>query len=231
MLTVIQNDPDVPLGSYGHYLETFGVKSRMIRPYAAELIPAPGSCSAVIVLGGAMGVHDVEKYPFLSDVKSFISDCVNLKIPFLGICLGGQLLAEVLGATVSSGIHPERGVLPVNLTVQGFSDPIFSGISNPFISFQWHNDSFELPQGAIHLASSPACPFQAFRMGNAWGVQFHPEVNQVIVANWCRCIAENPPLSPEESDVLIGDFKVNNGEYSKASSRIVENFLRIDGIT
>ncbi len=227
MLTILQNDQDVPIGSYGEYLSTAGIESRLVMAFAGESLPDPSSCSAVIALGGAMGVHDEGRHPFLRQVKRFIAGCVRMDVPFLGICLGGQLLADVLGARVSSGICCERGVLPVHLNPEGSSDPLFSGIPNPFLSFQWHNDSFDLPQGAVTLASSPACPQQAFRFGRAYGLQFHPEVNSDIIANWCREIPGDPPMTEVEAGELLYDFTCRQDAYYSVSHRLLENFLGI----
>src|SRR4029450_10691144 len=96
--------------------------------------------------------------------------------PFLGVCLGVQLLASALGAPVRSMESPELGLLPVELAAEGREPPLFEGLDDPFPSLQWHGDTFELPSGALRLASSPAAPNQAFQAGErGFGVQFHLE--------------------------------------------------------
>lgn len=230
MLTVIQSDPHVPLGTYGDHLSGFGIQFRLVQAFSGDTLPSPETCSGVITLGGSMGVNDTDQFPFLNVIKPFISDCVKTGTFFLGICLGGQLLAQVLGAKVSSGVHPERGMLPIHLTPQGVLDPLFSNTSNPFLSFQWHNDSFELPFGAQFLAVSPLCPCQAFRYGNAWGVQFHPEVDSSIISAWCTEISGDPPLPEQEASVLLDDFDAKYRNYSDESRNILGNFLLIAGI-
>ncbi|WP_243688400.1 type 1 glutamine amidotransferase [Geotalea toluenoxydans] len=177
MLLVVQNDPRVPLGTYADYLAEAGAPFRTIRPYAGEALPNPAGIGAVIVLGGAMGVNDVAKYPFLDGVKDFIADTVACKVPLLGICLGGQLLAHVLGApVVCNSPWGEKGTLPVTLTVPGSADPLFREIDRRFMTFQWHNDSFAIPNGGELLASSSTCPNQAFRFGaNATAPSFTPK--------------------------------------------------------
>ena len=230
MLTVIQNDAFVPIGVYGDYLAACGIPFRLLNAFSGDTLPAPESCRGVIILGGSMGVNDTAQYPFLDDLKAFISGCLKQKTFFLGICLGGQLLAQVLGAKVSSGVHPERGMLPIYLTPQGTLDPLFSSTSNPFLSFQWHNDSFELPPGAHSLAVSPLCPCQAYRSGNAWGVQFHPEVDSSIISSWCSELSGDPPIPEQEAAALLGDFDARYPVYADESRIILDNFLLIAGI-
>lgn len=225
MLVIVQNDPEVPPGTYEEQLRKEGVPFRIVKPFAGEELPPSAGVSAVIILGGAMGVHDTDRYPFLLQVKAFIRESVGERIPLLGICLGGQLLADVLGArvTANSGFG-EKGTLPVSLTAAGVADPLFTGIDREFITFQWHGDSFEVPADGVKLASSPACPNQAFRVGpNAWGLQFHPEVDRAVVDVWARWTAETSP----DADRFLAEFARAEEGYRRASRRLLANFLRI----
>ncbi|GLI38723.1 type 1 glutamine amidotransferase [Geobacter hydrogenophilus] len=227
MFLIVQNDPEVPAGAYAHYLEEMGVSFRLLCPFAGEELPPAEEAAAVLVLGGAMGVHDTAKHPFLRAVKGFIAKTVAAGIPYLGICLGGQLLAHVLGAPVTTGANGEKGTLTVTLTPDGGSDPLFAGISSSFRTFQWHNDTFAIPDGGALLASSPACPHQAFRMGaRAWGLQFHPEVTREIVAAWARWSDETAPLA----DRFVEEFAAAEPDFQDASRRILVNFIRIAGL-
>lgn len=225
MLHIIQNDPEVPPGTYGDCIESKKIEFRLVRPYAGEPLPPLDQVSAAIVLGGAMGVHDLAKHPFLADLKRFIRETVDKKTPFLGICLGGQLLADVLGARVTAGSPcGEKGTLEVQLTEAGGHDPLFSGIAQSFITFQWHNDSFEIPEGGTLLASSPACPNQAFRFGeNAYGIQFHPEVDRAIVELWAKWADE----TAARLESYLREFDLASPLYEKASRKILANFLAI----
>ncbi|MCM2358721.1 MAG: type 1 glutamine amidotransferase [Geobacteraceae bacterium] len=225
MLVIVQNDPEVPIGAFNDYLAEAGVPFTVSRPYGGEALPPLGEVSAVIILGGAMGVHDTEKHPFLVPLKRFIVDCVQREVPFLGICLGGQLLADALGGRViSNSPHGEKGTLTVTLDAAGEADPLFAGIGREFVTFQWHNDSFETPTSGIPLASSAACPNQAFRCGRcAWGTQFHPEVDRAIVDAWSRWTKVTAPLAEQ----FLADFIGSEEAYRSASRRMLGNFLRI----
>jgi GMP synthase-like glutamine amidotransferase len=225
MLTIIQNDPEVLLGAYADYLAELELPYRLFHPYLGEMLPEAVEVSAVIVLGGAMGVHDTDRHPFLREVNCFIGGAIAQELPFLGICLGGQLLAHLLGAPVDSNSpFGEKGTLPVTLTDDGKADPLFAGVDREFVTFQWHNDSFAVPEGGVLLASSPACPNQAFRYGsNAYGIQFHPEVNREMVAEWSSW---TPATAARTSEFLAG-FDSRAAEYRSASRRLLVNFLRI----
>lgn len=225
MLFIIQNDPEVPAGTYGTYIEKSGIPCRIIRPYAGEPLPSVAEVSAVIVLGGAMGVHEIDKHPFLVDLKRFIRQMVEGEKPYLGICLGGQLLADVLNARVIAGSPcGEKGTLEVQLTEAGKHDPLFNGIAQSFVTFQWHNDSFEIPADGVLLASSHVCPNQAFRFGeNAYATQFHPEVDRTIVELWAKWTKETAPHCQRFLDA----FDQALPAYADASRKILSNFLAL----
>ena len=226
MLTLIQNDQQVPSGNFLDWLRTLDLPVRIIEAYLGEELPSVDDSSAVIVLGGAMGVHDSSRYPYLLTVKSYIQQVVLREVPLLGICLGGQLLADVLGATVHSRKNGEMGLLSVTVLESAISDPLFHEIPQSFTSFQWHNDSFEIPTGAICLASSPDCAHQAFRYGaNQYGLQFHPEVSRDIVSRWIDSSADL-----DDFTWIIDDFIRHEALYSEVSRKILENFLRIAGM-
>ena len=185
MISIIMNDPNVPPGRIANELEHLGCRWSVHHAYRDGKLPPLSGITGLIVMGGAMGANDDEKHPFLTDLKKLIAEAVLREIPFLGICLGGQLLAASQGGKVSTGKYAEKGIAPVILTGEGLDDRLFGGIANPFISFQWHDDSFSIPPDGVRLAHSETCPNQAFRVGScAWGTQFHPEVDEKIVREW-----------------------------------------------
>jgi GMP synthase (glutamine-hydrolysing) len=227
MLLIIQNDPEVPPGNFGETVRSLDIPCRIVHPYRGENIPPISEASAAIVLGGAMGVHDTAEHPFLVQVRSFIGECVRTETPFLGVCLGGQLLADLFGGYVTANSpHGEKGTMEVFLTAAGREDPLFARIPHEFVTFQWHNDSFEPPRGGTLLASSSACAGQAFRIGAmAWGTQFHPEVERSIVDCWARWTGETAP----HAERFLTDFISAEQSYLEVSRRLLGNFLRIAG--
>jgi len=219
MLHIIQNDPEVPPGNL---LASLNRPYIMHHPYRDGQLPACTEISGLIVLGGAMGACDDAKHPFLSELKRLIREVVTAGIPYLGICLGGQLLAAALGAQVVAGRWEELGMHAVQLTAAGRHDLLFAGIAEPFSTFQWHHDSFDLPDGALLLAGSAACPHQAFRVGaNAWGLQFHPEVTEEIIRSWSAW----DPITAIQTGQLLVTFAVQAGQYRHTSHLLTQNFL------
>lgn len=131
---------------------------------------------AVLVFGGAMFVHETHKYPWLLDEMKFIEAVLKADIPLTGICLGGQLLAHVLGARVYKLDQPEFGYHALSLTPEGQHASIFEDFASTFTAFEWHYEGFDIPHGAVKLAESSFWPNQAYAYGaNVFGLQFHLE--------------------------------------------------------
>jgi GMP synthase (glutamine-hydrolysing) len=158
-------------------LAEHGAEVRVVRVDRDEPLPRPDEFDVLVVMGGPMGAHDDGEHPHLADERALLAAAVAIDRPVLGICLGAQLLAAALGAPVFRGPHPEIGLGTVTLTPAGLADPVL-GPAGPTVSvLHWHHDTFTLPPGAVHLASSAAYPLQAFRAGNCLGLQFHVELD------------------------------------------------------
>ena len=151
-----------------------------------EPVPDWHAFDAIVAMGGPMSVNDEAELPWLAAEKRVIGEAVRGGKPFWGVCLGVQLLASSLGARVYPGPQPERGRLPVDLTDEGRGDPVFGPVQHELVTLQWHGDTFDLPAGAVRLASSPAYANQAFRFERAYGVQFHLEVSAEMAREWAK---------------------------------------------
>jgi GMP synthase (glutamine-hydrolysing) len=179
-----------------------------------EPLPA-GTWDAIVAMGGPMSVNDEGEHPWLTGEKAAIASHVRAGRPFWGSCLGAQLLASALGARVYAGPAPEVGVLAVELTAAGLDDPVLGALPAAIDTLQWHGDTFDLPEGAVLLASSPAYPHQAFRVGRAaYAVQFHVEVTEAMGEEWAGVPAyaeyADRVLGPGGSDRLLAEFRLSS---------------------
>jgi GMP synthase-like glutamine amidotransferase len=178
-----------------------GVFADAVRESGHELVEWPvqlrgapaDEADAVLVLGGAMHPDEEERHGWLRPELDYLRGLLEGGTPVFGVCLGSQLLARAAGASVFRSSEPEVGWLPVELTEAGASDPVAASLPARFDAFQWHHYTHELPAGAVELARSRVCT-QAFRLGRAWGVQFHPEVRAAQVESW---LSEDPDDVPD----------------------------------
>ena len=154
--------------------------------------------NGLVVLGGPMNVDDLERHPHLAVEVELIQQAIEQGLPVLGICLGAQLIAKALGARVHANGGKEIGWYDVSPTLAAKDDPLFRDFGEMEKIFQWHGDVFELPAGAVHLATSQRCPHQAFRYGtNVYGLQFHLEVDEHLIERWLTVPAHCAELNEE----------------------------------
>ncbi len=201
LVLVLQQTESEGMGSLEALLRDSHIAWHISRLYAGEAVPpATHPYHGIVVLGGAMSVNDTEKFPFLKAQVRLLEQAIRREVPTLGLCLGAQLLAQAGGAKVYQGKTPEMGWFDVTLTDQGKQDPLFKGCPENLMMFQWHKDTFDLPAKSVHLAESPACANQAFRLGTeAYGLQFHPEMTPEMVELW---VSLNPAI--EGQPILEG---------------------------
>jgi GMP synthase (glutamine-hydrolysing) len=184
LIAVIRHVPFESLGSIEEVLLQAGLKYQYFDLFTGQETPAAEAVSALISLGGPMSAND--PLTFLARELHLLESMLQAGKPVLGICLGAQLLARALGAAVYPNKVKEIGWFPIEFTGDAQSDPLFHSLSGTETVFQWHSETFDLPQGAVWLASSDGCRHQAFRARpNAWGFQFHLETTAAMIADWC----------------------------------------------
>jgi GMP synthase (glutamine-hydrolysing) len=181
---VLQHIACEPPGVFEDVLRERAVELHRVELDEGEQLPDWRAFDAIVAMGGPMSVNDDAELPWLAEEKRTIGEAVREGTPYWGVCLGVQLLAASLGARVYPGPEPEVGLLPVDLTDQGRADPVFGSVPRDLVTLQWHGDTFDLPTGAVRLASSPAYANQAFRFERAYGVQFHLEVSAEMAREW-----------------------------------------------
>jgi GMP synthase (glutamine-hydrolysing) len=208
-LLVLQHIACEPPAAFEDELRSRGLDVTRVELDEGEALPDRREFPAIVVMGGPMGAYDEAEHPWLVDEKRLLRDAVEADVPVWGVCLGAQLLASALGARVYRGEQPEVGLLPVELTSEAADDPVFGGAPSSFPTLQWHGDSFDLPEGATLLASSPAYPHQAFRVGRSYGLQFHIEVPLELATEWGDVPAYaqslESTLGPGALDRLLAD--------------------------
>ena len=196
-------------GSLRNLLARDGADWVPVHLHRGEPIPPLESFDALWVMGGPMNVWDVEEHPWLVPEKAAIRRWVReLNRPFLGICLGHQLLADALGGTCGPQRPPEIGILEIELTDEGRVDPLFAGMADRQKCLQWHSVRVaQPPDGAIVLASSGVCRVQAMRVGaRAWSMQYHVEVEPDTVANWGAVPAYREALVQTLGQTALSDM-------------------------
>jgi len=224
---VVQHVEDEGLGYIKGILLGFGIDFEIVRMFEGEDIPNTDEFDALIVLGGPMNVYEEDRYPYLIRLNDAIFKFVCEDKPYLGFCLGAQLLAKALDTPVRKSKKREIGNFEVNLTDGGREDGLFSGFDEAFPVFQWHEDTFDIPEGAIKLAESKLCSNQAFRFKNAYGVQFHLEVTPKMLKRWIEDYEyelNNERIDPSN---MISKFIEHVEVYKELLQQMLSNFFSI----
>ena len=178
--------------------------------------------SGVVVMGGPMNVYEEKVYPFLKDEDRFIRRILTEEVPYLGICLGAQLLAKACEASIRKAPEKEVGWYTVRLTPEGRRDRLFAGTSRDLRVFQWHEDTFDIPTGGVLVADAPTCPHQAFRVGSvAYGLQFHIEATTDMVRQWLENEAGIDRARIESDTAILAPA------CTRESEKIILNFMRL----
>ena len=214
---VIQNAGLEGLGLFRQHLESDGYAIETIQA-KQEKIPSK-RYSFLIILGAAESVND--NLGYLSAEMDLIQNYVNNGIPVLGVCLGSQLIAKSLGASVYHGTKKEIGFFhDLKLDNENISD-LFHGFKNPFTVFHWHEETFTLPQNAIRLVHSNDYPNQAFKIGTAVGLQFHLEVDESMINSW---LVSTHHISQNEKEKILNDIEKNFSILKQNISIFYKNF-------
>jgi GMP synthase (glutamine-hydrolysing) len=230
-ISILQHTEDEGPGLLGHVLRERGLEMRVTRAFLGETVPASiEGCSALVILGGPMGVYETRAYPWLEDEIALVRSALRARVPVLGICLGSQLLAASLGAEVAPSGGLELGFAPVTLSAQAASDPLFAQIPSTFEPLHWHGDVFTLPEGATPLARSARTEHQAFRHGSAWGVLFHLECTGEQIAAMCRAFPEDVTRAGLSEERLLTESLTRLSRLEGPARAFFEAFVdRVQG--
>jgi GMP synthase (glutamine-hydrolysing) len=197
------------LGTLDPLFKSYGFRVRYVNfgrePHAT---PSLDRYHGLVLLGGPMSADDDANHPHLLTETELVRDAIERGIPVLGICLGAQLIARALGAALRPSPKPEIGWYEVSLTEAGREDPMLSHFAESEWIFQWHGDTFDIPDGAVHLASSSFCPNQAFRYGDrTYALQFHLEIDEALIERWLNVPVHREQLRSLEGTVDPDDIR------------------------
>ncbi len=174
--------PFEDLATIGEWAQQQGCFLSRTRFYMNDSLPSLAEIDWLVVMGGPMNIYEEDRYPCLRQEKAFIAEAIAHGKLVLGVCLGAQLIADVLGGPVSRNQFKEIGWLPVSLTAGAAHSPLFQNLPSTFIAFHWHGDTFQIPPGALATASTAGCTNQAFTYHDTVvGLQFHLESTPVSV--------------------------------------------------
>jgi len=222
VLTVVQLDDEVPLDRFAEWLD--GVTLRLVRADQGEDIGPVDAVDGLIVLGGNMSAHD-DQLPQIPAARTALTEAVAAGVPTLGICLGAQLLAVATGGRVHVDAPPgrEAGTVALRWRPEAQSDPLLGALAaDPTVVMPtMHSDAVvDLPRTGTWLASSPMYPYQAFRVGNAWGVQFHPEASPELLRRWA--VADQLPA--DEADAMVTAAREADERVARDGRTLAEAF-------
>jgi len=215
----VEHDAECPPAFFGSWLEAAGCTVEVCRPYASDALPDATAYDALVVLGGPMGANDDEKHAWIGPVKQLLRDAHAAALPTLGICLGHQLIAAALGGTVERNPRGQQvGLLDVGWTRAAAGDTLFGALATPRRGVQWNDDIVTtLPDGATLLAETPAGEVQVARYGERmWGVQLHPEVDDVVLAPWADEDRGSHQTRGIDTDALLESVRAARAELDAA---------------
>lgn len=219
---ILQHVASEGAGTLADFMKSRDIPFETIALYEGQKLPeALESVRAVLIMGGPMNVYEEDRHPFLKEENVFLKKIIEKDIPCLGVCLGSQLIAKALGAKVYKAAQKEAGWGEVMLSEDARHDALFSKMNFPVTQvLQWHEDTFDIPTGAIHLASSRAVPNQAYRYKkNLYALQFHIEVDEDILKDWFKA-------SPDLSSILK-EYAAYRASLQTLTAQFYTEFFRL----
>lgn len=225
VVTVLQHDADVPLDRFADWLGD--VEVVVVRAFEGDAVPTELTTDGLIVLGGHMNAHADDVAPWLPATRALLAAAVATRVPTLGICLGAQLLASACGGHVEVTAPPgrEAQIVDVRWRAEAAGDPVLAkvaanGRTAPLPSM--HADAIvDLPRGAVWLGSSAMYPYQAFRLGTAWGLQFHPEASAGTLRHWADAYDD------VDTAAVMEAFTARDVEIAAAGEAIATGFADV----
>lgn len=214
-LHYLQHVPFEDLARIENWAEDRGHEISRTLLFDGQELPGIDEFDWLVIMGGPMNIYEEDKYPWLAGEKKFIREAISSNKIVLGICLGAQLMADILGGRVRKNPYREIGWHPVKLTPEGQRSRVLGILPKSFVAFHWHGDTFDIPPKAIRAAESKGCANQAFALGKAIGLQFHLESSMDsidhLIKNCSDELVEGKYIqSPEEILNHVDEFPQMN---------------------
>jgi GMP synthase-like glutamine amidotransferase len=227
-VAIFRHSPTEGPGYFSTFLDRAGVPWQLIKVDAGEMPPASvdqfGGC---VFMGGPMSVND--ELAWIPRVLELIRQAVARDVPVLGHCLGGQLMSKALGGTVSRTPVKEIGWGPVHVAPAAVAQAWFGPRCDAFVTFQWHGETFSIPQGATPVLSSPWCQNQGFALGPHLGLQCHIEMTAELVRSWCetgaREIARRPDAAVQPVERILTDLDARLASLQAVADRVYTRWV------
>jgi GMP synthase-like glutamine amidotransferase len=211
-------------GTIEDYLKVTDISYQVVELSRGEKLPDPDDFDSLVIMGGPMSVNEDGIYPYIKEEEKLVKSFIARDEKILGICLGAQIMAKALGARVYAGPQKEIGWYNIELTGEGLEDPLMRSLAfhpvvkdfwRQFKVFHWHGETFDIPSGAVRLASSMLYPNQAFRYGaHAYAFQFHIEVRKEMILEWLRDEPDFPRIK-RDTETFYEEYAGRAGNFYK----------------
>lgn len=212
--------PSVPGGVFEEVVEAAGHELERWSVPLGDASRPPAAYDAIMVFGGSMHPDQDDEFGWLAHEEEFLRAALAEDVPAIGVCLGSQMLARAAGSWVAPAKEPEVGWLEVELTPEGRADPVLGALPARTRAFQWHSYTFGTPEGGVELARSPVCT-QAFRVGNARGIQFHAEATLPMVRAWI----EEEPHELDDPETFMAESEERIAGWNEQGRALATAFL------
>lgn len=226
---ILQHVECEPAAVYEDELRAAGADLTVVEVDVERTVPDWREFDLIVSMGGPQSVYEEQRTHWIQAEKHLIASAARAGRPVWGVCLGAQMLAAALGARVYAGPRPELGLLPVRLTPAAAVDPVFGVAPHSIPTLQWHGDTFDLPEGAVLLATSGAYTNQAFSWGRSYGLQFHLEVGATLAERWAAVPGYDSylerALGPGALDRLIADLGLEGPQINRLGREIFQRWL------